>query len=97
MVVYYKCNKCGNLSVGPKTDGVEISCGAFTDYSLMDTQDALDHGVRPSFDKGLKLGDIRLAAVSSCGGSMEEITEEESTRLVDEMADKFEYKGVRER
>lgn len=97
MVKFFKCNKCGNLSAGPDFDGVDLSCGAFTDYSLMDAQDALDHGVRPSFHKGLKLGDVRLAAVSSCGGALVEISEEESTRLVDEMSEAREFEGWRER
>lgn len=97
MTTYFKCKKCGNLSVGPKIEGVEISCGAFTDYETLDIQDALDHGVRPSFEKGLKLGKLKFNSVSTCRGDLEEITEEEADRLAADMAEKFQYKGMREK
>lgn len=97
VVKYFKCKKCANLSIGPDIEGVEITCGAFSDYETLDAQDALDHGVRLNWDKALKLGDVRLNSVQTCGGEFEEISEEEMTSLVDEMAEEFKFKGVRER
>jgi hypothetical protein len=94
-VKYFKCKSCENVSFGPPVEGVEISCGAFKEYSFMDAQDALDHGVRPDWDKALKLGDIRLASVSSCKGEMVEITEEEANEFADRMAESIQFKGVR--
>lgn len=97
MVKYLKCNKCGNLSVGPVIEGVEITCGAFSDFIALDAQDALDHGVRPNWEKGLKLGDVRMNSVQTCGGEFEEISEEEMNATVEEMTDQIKFKGVRDK
>jgi hypothetical protein len=93
---YFKCKKCESLSVGPDTEGVELTCGAFTNFELMDAQDAMDHGATPDWDKALKLGRVRFASVSSCGGELQEISEEESNDAASKMTDEIEFIGVRE-
>ena len=97
VVKYFKCKKCANLSVGPSIEGVEIICGAFSDYEILDAQDALDHGVRPTWDKGLKLGGVRMNSVQTCGGEMKEISFSEMNTVVDEMTDKIKFNGVRDK
>lgn len=95
---HYSCSKCGNLYIHPNNDGVDLTCGAFVDFDLMDVEDALNHGVRPSLHKGLKLGDVRFASVISCGGPLEEISEEEFSSQMDKMVEgMYKFKGVRER
>lgn len=99
MVKYYKCTNCDNLTAGPEIQGVEISCGAIIDFALLGEQEADEKGLEPDFSKVLTLddqplGEIRLASVSYCHGQLEEITEEESGRLVEQMSDKLNYKGV---
>lgn len=94
---YLACSKCNNLYAFPDLEGVELSCGAFTDFELMQAQDALDHGVRPNWDKALKLGDVRFASVSSCGGELKEITEEEFEVRMEELRNSITFKGFREK
>lgn len=95
---FYVCCKCSNLYTHPNNEGVDLTCGAFVDFDLMDIQDALDHGVRPSLNKGLKLGDVRFASVVSCGGQLDEISEEEFQTQMDKLVEgMYKFKGVRER
>jgi hypothetical protein len=98
---YLLCEKCGNLYVYPNIEGVQLNCGAFVDYMEMEVDDCQESGPWPSEleDPEYKgpLGKIAFASVSSCGGTLKEITEEESQLRVEQLADKITFKGIRER
>jgi hypothetical protein len=93
---YVICEKCENLYIHPDIEGVELSCGAFDDFSSLDVDKMLSDNIRPSFEKGLEIGDIRFNSVSSCGGQLKEITEEELEKFVIKLSEQLTFKGIRE-
>ena len=98
---YLACEKCGNLYVFPNIEGVQLNCGAFVDYMELDVEDCANEGPWPSeledTDSKGPVGKIAFASVSSCGGPLKEITEEESQLRVEQLAEKITFKGIRER
>lgn len=94
---YIRCEKCGNMYVCADIEGVDLSCGAFTDFMNLDAQDILNYKISISPNLQAGIGDIEMNMVYTCGGKLSEITEEEVEKIIDKMRNKKTFNGIRER